>query len=100
MTAGEGRKRRGRALSKHARNVAPMTQSPRCGAKTRAGGECRAPAVAGRRRCRMHGGAAGSGAPRGNQNALKTGLHTAKMIFITRRVNALRRNGARVLRSP
>jgi hypothetical protein len=25
----------------------------------------------------MHGGAVGSGAPRGNQNALKSGLHTA-----------------------
>ena len=24
----------------------------------------------------MHGGAAGSGAPRGNKNALKTGFHT------------------------
>jgi hypothetical protein len=24
----------------------------------------------------MHGGAAGSGAPRGNKNAMKTGFHT------------------------
>lgn len=29
----------------------------RCGARTRAGGECQAPPVIGRRRCRMHGGA-------------------------------------------
>jgi hypothetical protein len=29
---------------------------PRCGAKTRAGGQCRAPAVPDGRRCRMHGG--------------------------------------------
>jgi uncharacterized protein YjcR len=28
----------------------------------------------------MHGGAAGSGAPKGNQNALKHGLYTAKAI--------------------
>ena len=30
--------------------------SPRCGARTRCGGACRAPAVHGRLRCRMHGG--------------------------------------------
>ena len=27
-------------------------------------------------RCRMHGGAKGSGAPKGNQNALKHGTYT------------------------
>ena len=30
--------------------------APRCGARTRAGCPCRAPAIAGKRRCRMHGG--------------------------------------------
>ena len=30
--------------------------SPRCGARTRAGCPCRAPAIHGKRRCRMHGG--------------------------------------------
>jgi hypothetical protein len=53
-----------------------MRDSPRCGAKTRVGGSCLAPAVSGKQRCRMHGGAAGSGAPVANQNALKSGLHT------------------------
>jgi hypothetical protein len=57
-----------------------MRDSPRCGARTRAGSPCRAPAVAGKRRCRMHGGAAGSGAPRGNQNALKHGRYTREAI--------------------
>jgi len=33
--------------------------------RTRAGAPCRAPKVAGKTRCRMHGGAAGSGAPKG-----------------------------------
>lgn len=89
-----------RGFGTHPRNVVPMTQSPRCGAKTRSGGACRAPAVAGRRRCRMHGGAAGSGAPRGNQNALKDGLHTAEMIALRRRVNAALRGGSRILRGP
>jgi hypothetical protein len=58
------------------RNTAPMLESLRCGAKTRAGGTCRAPAVRGKRRCRMHGGAKGSGAPQENQNALKHGSYT------------------------
>ena len=31
-----------------------------------------------KRRCRMHGGAPVSGAPRGNKNALKSGLYTRK----------------------
>ncbi len=56
-----------------------MLASPRCGAKTRKGTPCQAPAVSGRARCRMHGGARGSGAPKGNKNALKTGAHTAEM---------------------
>lgn len=59
-------------------NTGPMQTSPRCGAKTRMGTQCMAPAVTGKRRCRMHGGAKGSGAPKGNHNALKTGLHTAE----------------------
>jgi hypothetical protein len=50
---------------------------PRCGARTRAGRPCRTPPVTGRARCRMHGGAKGSGAPRGNRNALKHGRYTA-----------------------
>ena len=33
----------------------------------------------------MHGGALGSGAPRGNQNALKSGLHTAEALAELRR---------------
>lgn len=57
-----------------------MLASPRCGAKTRSGGACRAPAVSGRKRCRMHGGAPGSGAPRANRNARKHGLFTGDAI--------------------
>ena len=57
-----------------------MLASPRCGAKTRSGEPCRNPAVAGKARCRMHGGAAGSGAPLGNRNALKHGAFTREAI--------------------
>ena len=60
----------------HVRNTAPMRDAPRCGARTRAGTPCRAPKVAGRPRCRLHGGAPGSGGQRDNANALKHGYHT------------------------
>ncbi|WP_370632315.1 HGGxSTG domain-containing protein [Erythrobacter sp. SCSIO 43205] len=48
-----------------------MRESPRCNVKTREGTPCRSPAVSGKKCCRMHGGAKGSGAPLGNQNVLK-----------------------------
>ena len=57
-----------------------MQSSRRCGAKTRSGKPCMSPAVSGKKRCRMHGGAAGSGAPPGNKNALKIGLFTREAI--------------------
>lgn len=47
------------------RRLANLAKAPRCGAKTRAGVPCRQAAVLGRRRCRMHGGAKGSGGPAG-----------------------------------
>jgi glucans biosynthesis protein len=39
----------------------------------------------------MHGGAAGSGAPRGNKNALKHGRYTRAAIEERRRLRALLR---------
>jgi len=56
-----------------------------------------APAVKGKKRCRMHGGAPGSGAPRGNKNALKHGLYTRKARDEHQRVqDLLRRSWALV----
>lgn len=68
---------------------AAMHRSPRCGARTRRGGACRAPAVSGKRRCRMHGGAAGIGAPRGNRNARKHGFYSAAAKAERRRLRLL-----------
>jgi uncharacterized protein YjcR len=68
------------------RNTEPMQLSLRCGARTRAGAPCQAPAVRGKRRCRMHGGAKGSGAPKGNRNALKHGLYTREAIAARRKL--------------
>lgn len=47
-----------------------------CLAKTRKGGFCKTPPVKGKKRCRMHGGAYGSGGQLGNKNALKHGYYT------------------------
>ena len=75
-----------------------MLESPRCGARTRSGGACRAPAVRGKARCRMHGGAAGSGAPRGNRNALKHGVFTKEARERRARLCKLMREANRLLR--
>ena len=76
-------------MSHHLRNTVAMLTSPRCGAKTRSGCACRSPAVHGKRRCRMHGGAKGSGAPKANQNARTHGLFTRDAIEERRRIQEL-----------
>jgi len=76
-------------MSSHRRNTGPMLSSPRCRARNRSGNACRSPAVRGKKRCRMHGGAPRSGAPKGNQNALKHGVFTRKAIDERREVRAL-----------
>jgi len=77
--------------SAHVRNTAAMASSRRCGAKTRTGTPCRSPAVSGKLRCRMHGGAAGSGAPRGNRNAYKNGRFNGEAIRDRRMLRELLR---------
>ena len=81
----------------HPRNTGPMRESPRCGARTRKGTQCQAPAVGGKSRCRMHGGAKGSGAPRGNNNAFKHGNYTAEAIAFRKHVNELLRDGRQTI---
>jgi len=84
-------------VGQHTRNVAPMRNALRCGAKTRKGTPCQAPAVSGKKRCRMHGGAKGSGAPMGNQNALKHGLYTAESRAFAKHVRDLIREGSELV---
>jgi hypothetical protein len=81
----------------HPRNTKAMRESLRCGAKTRRGPACRAPAVAGKKRCRMHGGAEGTGAPMGNQNALKHGHYTREAIAERRALRELIREARATL---
>jgi hypothetical protein len=64
-------------------------RAPRCGARTRSGGQCQSPPVRGKRRCRMHGGAAGSGAPIGNTNAFRHGHYTAEALARRRQLTEL-----------
>lgn len=85
-------------MSDHIRNIGPMLASPRCGAKTRSGRACRSPAVHGRKRCRMHGGTQGSGAPMANQNARKHGLFTRDAIEERREIRALLDKARRVMK--
>jgi hypothetical protein len=64
-----------------------MHQSPKCGAKTRRGSPCRAPAMA-NGRCRMHGGPSPGALP-GNDNARKHGRFSAEAIAQRRRIASL-----------
>jgi hypothetical protein len=62
------------------RQLLNIRAAPRCGAKTRAGGECQCPAIRGRPRCRIHGGLS-PGAPRGKQNGnFKHGFWTCEAV--------------------
>jgi hypothetical protein len=85
-------------MSDHARHTGPMQASLRCGAKTRSGRACRAPAVRGKRRCRMHGGAPGSGAPQANRNARKHGRFTGDAIAEREQVQAILADARTLLR--
>lgn len=69
-------------------NPVQLQKALRCGAKTRSGAPCQAPAVYGKKRCRMHGGNS-PGAPRGNQNALKSGAYTGEALTQKREARAI-----------
>ena len=60
---------------------ASLKSSPRCQAQTRAGTSCNSPSVKGRKRCRFHGGAKGSGGQKGEANgSFKHGGFTAEAV--------------------
>jgi uncharacterized protein YjcR len=84
-------------IGAHKRNTGPMLASPRCGAKTRTGRSCKSPSVQGKKRCRMHGGALGSGAPRGNKNALKHGRYTREAIAERGQIRELMRQTRKLI---
>jgi hypothetical protein len=71
-------------------NPMHLWNAPRCGAKTRSGTRCQAPAVHGKKRCRLHGGSS-PGAPKGNQHAFKTGNYTSQALALKREARAILR---------
>ena len=74
-----------------------MNRACRCGARTRKGSPCRSPAVRGKARCRMHGGAAGSGAPEGSRNgAWRHGGRSAAAVVLRQLASGLAREARRL----
>ena len=69
----------------------------RCGACTRAGSPCRNHPIRWRRRCRLHGGAKGTGARPGNRNALKHGRATAAALGARRAIMRVVRESKKAL---
>ena len=65
-------------------NTYSFNLAPRCGAKTRSDTLCKSPAMRLKNRWRMHGGARGSGAPKGNQNSFRHGVFTQEYKDILR----------------
>ena len=63
-------------------DLGPDWNGQRCAAKAKSTGErCKSPAVLGKRVCRMHGGARGSGGPAGQRNGnFKHGQFTKEVI--------------------
>jgi uncharacterized protein YjcR len=64
-----------------------MQRARRCGAKTRKGSSCQAPAMP-NGRCRMHGGMS-PGAPKGNRNAWRHGHYSADGVAMRRAIRSL-----------
>jgi hypothetical protein len=76
----------------HPGREARLSRAPRCGAKTRRGTRCQSPAVGGKARCRMHGGAKGSGGPSGSRNGnYRHGHYTAETMASRRWVREMTR---------
>ena len=70
----------GRYIKEMSNNAMHDHTKPKCLAKTRRGTLCQTSPVKGKKRCRMHGGAKGIGAPKGSANALKHGFYSKENI--------------------
>ena len=82
------------------REPMPLRQARQCGARTRAGNLCRSKAANGKGRCRLHGGAKGSGAPKGQRNGMyRHGRFTAQARAERRLVRELIREARATVRA-
>src|SRR5712692_2545668 len=90
----DGNKRRGpRGWLRNGNSPGDPNSAPRCGAKTRAGGHCKAPAMR-NGRCRMHGGAStgprtAEGLARSQRARWKHGLYSAEALAEQKRAREL-----------
>jgi hypothetical protein len=67
-------------MKEHETRLRNLGRRPKCGARTRAGTQCRRLPMSGRKRCRLHGGLS-PGAPRGPKNGnYRNGDWTAEAI--------------------
>lgn len=68
-----------KTTSRTEKKVFAFESARRCGARTKSrnGEPCLCPAIKGKTRCRVHGGAKGSGAKPFNQNAFKHGASSS-----------------------
>ena len=73
-------KKRTKPMERSTREPLPLRLAPRCLARTRSGRPAK-PAAKGKKRCRLHGGAEGSGAPCVEPNgSYRHGLYTREAI--------------------
>jgi hypothetical protein len=80
-------------MERTTREPESLRLAPRCCAKTRAGTPCMRPRAKGRSRCKLHGGAQGSGAPEGERHGRYVhGLYTAEAIEERRSIIRLLRS--------
>jgi hypothetical protein len=81
------------------REPASLRQARRCLARTRRGTPCQSPATP-KGRCRMHGGAPGSGGPKGQRNGMwKHGKYSQEMVELRREVRRLMHEAKEALES-
>jgi hypothetical protein len=86
-------KKRTKPMERSTGEPLPLRRAPRCLARTRSGTLCQKPAAKGKKRCRLHGGAEGSGAPPGERNgAYRHGLYTREAIAERKMMRALIRS--------
>src|SRR5690242_14130890 len=87
---GESMKMETKPMKRMSNEPLPLRQAPRCLARTRSGTPCQKAAAKGKKRCRLHGGAEGSGAPRGERNgSYRHGLYTREAIAERKALRAL-----------
>jgi glucans biosynthesis protein len=83
-------KRETKPMERMSHEPLALRLAPRCSARTRSGTLCQKPAAKGKKRCRLHGGAEGSGAPRGDRNgSYRHGLYTREAIAERQALRAL-----------